>query len=534
MEIRLPQKRGECKVDLGPQRSRGQALKLEKERKMVNVESWDGNGKSAFVAEIENAISPLLGEIVLSVPHNGTRAPEEDGKFHILIWSSPMGKNNIKPPERIWGIGVDCSDGAFPFSGQGIAIKDGDYCVAELIGKNLFVHHDVCHHGTDREVEIFRIILLEVVNFLPSVLDGKPTEGSVAYQIRRILSENFVFTDEVSRILSLGFAGQKNCIIYGPAGHAKSEMIKAVVDGLEIADETFYQFFGEGMDESRLFGGLNFRKLEEEKILEYYPEKSFLNYRMAVFEELFDAPASVLLALKDVLTAHELRNGSQRFKMKTELIVCLTNKEPAEISELGAAAHALVERFPLQLNLKWKDYSARSYLRMFEKVAGRVGGPVLNGFKGILAEIVAKATVEGQFISPRTAMHAYQVCQAAAVIRGGDQVERQDLRDLRFVDGLESLGETIEADLKSAMERAEAERAITALVEEYQKLNQELEAAETPIKALQAGKKFGQLENKLANVKVTDALTEKRNNLRESVARKINEANAKALDLTRI
>jgi MoxR-like ATPase len=178
------------------------------------------------------------------------------------------------------------------------------------------------------------------------------------------------------------------------------------------------------MDESRLFGGLNFRKLDEEKVLEYFPERSFLNYRIAIFEELFDAPASVLLALKDVLTTRELRNGSQRFKMRTEVILVLTNKEPSEISDLGPAAHALIERFPLQLNLKWKDYSARSYLAMFEKVAARLGGPVMNGFKAILAEILADATAKGNFVSPRTAVHALQICQTAAVLRGAGQVEK--------------------------------------------------------------------------------------------------------------
>ncbi|RLG28192.1 hypothetical protein DRO03_10400, partial [Methanosarcinales archaeon] len=233
-------------------------------------------------------------------------------------------------------------------------------------------------------------------------------------KISGILAPMFIFVEEIARILSLGFAGKKNIIVFGPGGHGKSEMVQAVIDGLNLSEDAFFQFFGEGMDESQLFGGLNFKKLEEEKVLEYYPEKSFLNYRIAVFEELFDAPASVLLALKDVLTARELRNGAQRFKMRTELIICLTNKEPAEISELGPAAHALVERFPLQLNLKWKDYSAKSYLQLFEKVAGRLGGPVLNGFKAVLAEILAKATAEGNFVSPRTAVHAFQVCQASA------------------------------------------------------------------------------------------------------------------------
>ena len=353
-------------------------------------------------------------------------------------------------------------------------------------------------------------------------------------KITAILEAGYVFTQEVARVLSLGFAGKKNIIIFGPAGHGKSEMIQSVIHELALEDDTFFQFFGEGMDESRLFGGLNFRKLEEEKILEYYPEKSFLNSRVAVFEELFDAPASVLLALKDVLTAKELRNGAQRFRMKTELIICLTNKEPAEISELGPAAHALIERFPLQLNLKWKDYSAGSYLSMFEKVASRLVGPVLNGFKGVLAEILAKATVEGNFVSPRTAVHAFQVCQASAEMRGADHVEKQDLTDLRFLPGLEGLAETIQADLTAAMERAAAEKNLSTAEAKLSELLSELSQATSPIKALQVAKKFVVFQDEVSSLKVTDGLSERRKRLREVVGEKITEAQSRALEQTRI
>lgn len=353
-------------------------------------------------------------------------------------------------------------------------------------------------------------------------------------KITAILEAGYVFTQEVARVLSLGFAGKKNIIIFGPAGHGKSEMIQSVVKELGLDDDTFFQFFGEGMDESRLFGGLNFRKLEEEKILEYYPEKSFLNSRVAVFEELFDAPASVLLALKDVLTARELRNGAQRFNMRTELIICLTNKEPGEISELGPAAHALIERFPLQLNLKWKDYSSASYLSMFEKVAGRLAGPVMNGFKSVLAEILAKATAEGNFVSPRTAVHAFQVCQASAEMRGSNHVEKQDLTDLRFLPGLEGLAETIQADLNAAMERASAEELLGAAESYLKDLLKELAQANSPIKFLQVAKKFVVFQDDVASLKITDGLSERRKRLREVVGEKITEAQSRALEQTRI
>lgn len=353
-------------------------------------------------------------------------------------------------------------------------------------------------------------------------------------KIKAILEAGFVFVEEVARVLALAFAGKKNVIIFGPAGHGKSEMIKSVIEGLGLGDETFYQFFGEGMDEARLFGGLNFAKLEAEKVLEYFPERSFLNSRVAVFVELFDAPASVLLALKDVLTARELRNGAQRFKMQTEVIICLTNKEPSEVSELGAAAHALIERFPLQLNLKWKDYSSGSYLKMFEKVAARLSGPVMNGFKAVLAEILAKATSEGNFVSPRTAVHAFQICQASAAMRGSDHVGKEDLIDLRFLPGLEGLAQTIEQDLQRAMERAEAEKKLQVVEGRLQPLLTDLNGQQSPIKFLQVARHLQALQDEAAGLKVSDDLSDRRKQLRDRIASAIPSAQQKALEATRV
>lgn len=354
-------------------------------------------------------------------------------------------------------------------------------------------------------------------------------------KILAILDASFIKIEEIARVLSLAFTGKKNLIVFGPGGHGKSEMVQSVIDGLDLSEETFVQFFGEGMDESRLFGGLNFRKLEEEKVLEYYPEKSFLNSKVVIFEELFDAPASVLLALKDVLTARELRNGAQRFKMRTELIICLTNKEPGEISELGPAAHALIERFPLQLNLKWEDYSSKSYLSLFEKVAGRIGGPVLNGFKAVLAEILAKATAEGNFVSPRTAVHAFEICQTATVIRGGQQVEKQDLTDLRFLPGLEGLAETIQKDLDAAMERADAERRLVSAEQKLSALLVEFDqAGNSLIKLLQVAKRLEVFQDEASRLKVTDGLSERRKMLRNSASEKVASAQLAAIENTRI
>src|SRR3989344_6903498 len=176
---------------------------------------------------------------------------------------------------------------------------------------------------------------------------------SVYEKVVAALAMNFVRSEQLARILALAFESGKNVLLWGPGGHGKSEMVQAALACVANETDIFVQSFGEGMDEATLWGGLDFRALEEKKVLIYHPENSFLNRPFAVFEEMFDAPASVLLGLKDTLTARKLRKGSQVFPMKTNVIIAITNKNPQDLSDLGPAAAALVERFPLQLKVDW-------------------------------------------------------------------------------------------------------------------------------------------------------------------------------------
>ena len=352
--------------------------------------------------------------------------------------------------------------------------------------------------------------------------------------ISQALDKKFVFVEDVKTILSLAFVGGKNAILFGPGGHAKSQMLETVIEALGAKDDTFIQFFGEGMDEARLYGGLNFEKLEKEHVLEYYPERSFLNYRIAIFEELFDAPSNVLLALKDVLTSKELRNGAQRFPMKTEVIICLTNKEPAQIADLGPEAEALIERFPLQLNVKWDSYDKSAYEALFKKTCQNMAGPSMASFQSILAEVLANATAAGNFVSPRTAVHAFQVCQTSAMVAGRNEVIKEDLVNLRFLPGLEVLAKSLQADIEAAMERDKGEKALSGYQAEYQALFEAMEQEHRPIQLLQLSKKATALLDRVSTLKVPDSLVNERKELREKVSDLSSKAQAKALELTRL
>jgi MoxR-like ATPase len=356
-------------------------------------------------------------------------------------------------------------------------------------------------------------------------------------KILSVLTSHFIYCEELARVIALAIESGKNLLLWGPAGHGKSEMIQQALLAIASEEDIYVQSFGEGMDEATIWGGLDFAALEKEKVLRYFPEQSFLAHDYAVFEELFDAPASVLLALKDTLTAKKLRKGSQAFAMRTRCVIALTNKDPSEVSQLGPAAHALIERFPLQLNVKWSSYTAADYVKLFEKVAPRISGADLNGSLPILAEMVAKAGQGGEIISPRSAVHALGVIKTSAAMRGSRVVEKRDLLDLRFIDGMEGLAATLQQEIDKAIERAaaegkvaEAERKLAVLITEFE----ESKRAASPIRLLQAARRLTAFVDEASALKVTDGLTEKRKQLRETAGAKALEAQTAALAATRV
>lgn len=352
-------------------------------------------------------------------------------------------------------------------------------------------------------------------------------------KISSALSAEFVKSGELARVISLAVEAKKNVLLWGPGGHGKSEMVSLALSQVADEDDVFVQSFGEGMDEATLWGGLDFRALDTEKVLRYFPENSFLAKPYAVFEEIFDAPAQVLLALKDTLTAKKLRKGSQSFAMNTKVIIAITNKDPEEISDLGPAAAALIERFPLKLKVEWPSYEADDYAELFRKVGPRIPGADLNGTTAILAEVFAKVGADDTPISPRTVVHALGVVKAAAAMRGSTKVEKEDLLDLCFLPGMEGFAQNLREELDSAYERSAAEARVREAEVKLQALVCELDEVATPIKALQVAKRLMAFQDEISRLKVTDSLTERRKELRNRAAELVTTAQQRALETTR-
>lgn len=209
----------------------------------VTVASWEGKNQSGFKKAIEEILLPVLGwDIILDVPHKSHCAPAQDGCFHIHIWSSPSGGNDQKIPRTMWGVGVSCRDDGFAPSGMGQAIVDNaNWPVAELLGNedvgwDLYIHHDICHHGSDEETAIFRCLLEEVVVELSATPEEKAERLRCQAEERRVQSRA-AYTKECSARFEKTVAGTKKAIIDGEAEVARLQqaLIKKIreVQGAE-------------------------------------------------------------------------------------------------------------------------------------------------------------------------------------------------------------------------------------------------------------------------------------------------------------
>jgi hypothetical protein len=166
---------------------------------------------------------------------------------------------------------------------------------------------------------------------------------------------------------------------------------------------------GEGLTEEALFGGLEMKKFLEKGEYEYLVQNSFMNHEVVIFEEIFDAPAPILLSLKDIITSGYFRKGHQTFKIKTKMIIGLTNKSKEAFSE-DDSLEALVQRFPATVKVEWDSYTKEDWRNLFNKVFDK---EFTKKHKTKLYDLTnifeLNNSIGSGFVSPRTAVKAAKI-----------------------------------------------------------------------------------------------------------------------------
>lgn len=217
---------------------------------------------------------------------------------------------------------------------------------------------------------------------------------------RKSLLDEYVFMEKTKDALDVALKTQKSLVLFGPGGHGKSEYSLEYL--MEKGISPYVVSLGKGSTIDRILGGLDIQKYEATGKIEYLIENSIFNHEYGIIEEMFDAPDYVLEQLKDTLSSGYFRNGTQVFKIKTKFIIGCTNKTREEFSK-NDSLRALMERFPLEHNVVWDNYTDVSYNTLLEKRFG------VNKVDPIMPFLLQQYTRNGITISPRIALDAYDI-----------------------------------------------------------------------------------------------------------------------------
>ena len=304
----------------------------------------------------------------------------------------------------------------------------------------------------------------------------KVPRNEIAKRTAQALRPKFIHCEEIRQVLTHALHRPCNVLLWGPGGHGKSEMVMAAIKSLGYKDkEIFLQSFGEGMSEDRLWGGPNIAKLDV--CLEYDTDRSFLPYEVVVLEEILDASSQALLPLKDVLTRKVFHNGDRPVPLESKVIIACTNKDPRQYAKDSDAVKALLERFPLQLEVRWPSYEQSDYEALF-----RISNPNASEDKRrlhrIYAHVIANlndGTDDGFRISPRIALGGLRLAGNSVARRGRKKMIVEDIMSIRNVQGMESYNDDLEALIRRTLTECGVEVLLSDIDERAEQLRGRME-----------------------------------------------------------
>lgn len=183
-------------------------------------------------------------------------------------------------------------------------------------------------------------------------------------QLKVKLAKDFVFQEETIKTVYTALALGKNAILHGPGGFGKSKIVEAICEALGLP--TIYKIGHKDMSAEELLGVPNMKKLLEESTYEVAFEKSvFAKPGILILEEFLDCNSATAAALKDILSARGLREGSEKKESMIASVIITGNKDPDDLAEDDSTGAFYNERFPYQHKVQWKEYTESNYLEFF-------------------------------------------------------------------------------------------------------------------------------------------------------------------------
>jgi hypothetical protein len=323
-------------------------------------------------------------------------------------------------------------------------------------------------------------------------------------KIKEEVSKKAIHSNDMVDIMFQSVKLGKNLLQYGRGGHNKSEGTVMILEMMRkeglITEQPFIMALGDGLTEETLLGGINIKKFKDDGELVYLLNSPafFGNHEVVILEEIFDAPPQVLLTLKDILSSGEVRKGNQRHKIKTKLVIGLTNRSKEEFAE-DDSLEALTQRFPLTLKVEWPSYSTSDWQKLFKVVFDSDFNDQYKNKLRELAEILNQNNSTGtSFCSPRTAVHAAKLYCNGGDLRYISDIDQQVVKDY-FKANKDSEQETADNNMFSIIDEyikankiegldLDAELLAILLDEQEKRTGEKLEIEADPDKGVKVNK----------------------------------------------
>lgn len=350
-------------------------------------------------------------------------------------------------------------------------------------------------------------------------------------QIRNVLDKRFVQYDRLATALAVALQAKMNLWLWGPGGYGKSDMVETVLRGLGHGAELFIQAFGPGMTPEKLLGNMDIKKFKREDEIGYALEKSFMNYRFAVFEEMPDAAKTVLFLLKDILAARQYRDGSTTFPMKTETIIVCSNLSPESVAQEGPDAEALIQRWPLVLRVEWEDFGTEAYTALLHKRQSDFSESGVDGKSAVpmLANFCSDLAAKGERLPPRIVLGAAKALVTYAKIHG-----HSDIKPFDFQACLSSVRGMSGADFSGVVryaQRSHAEKQLADAERMAKTLDDALDNMKSVIDVTRKTKELKALLESVHAISVDESTVERKKNLIRSAENAILTSREKAESL---
>ena len=210
-----------------------------------------------------------------------------------------------------------------------------------------------------------------------------------------------------------------------------------------------------------LYGGFDLAALKDRNEQFFNFENSFMNKRVAIIEEILDAPAVTLQAFKDILTRKWFANGKQMRPIKTQIIIGLTNHNPQDLAAKGESQKAICERFLYNHKLQWEKYDFGNYNNLLRKRyqnSCSISKERFDILLKLMLSIIQSNLDEGKNTSPRTAINAFGAILDAAKYEKDDF---QCISSLKFIQEFsEEMRDMMSSHMNSIKERIESKEKL--------------------------------------------------------------------------